>query len=205
MGDPAAMSTVDLVARIQEGDREAFNELFGRYLTRVENLVRSRLGPELRTRESISDIVQEAYLEALRTFDRFEVRGPQGFFRWLSVIVEHKIIDAHRHHFGAARRDARRQVSLEAPAAAVPPAREDETPSQIVLRAEAGRRLREALLRLPPDYRRVIELRQFEGLTSAEVGRRMNRSPEAVRALLVRALRRLAQEMHTPTDTQAQA
>ena len=194
MADPSARSTVSLVAQIQAGDRRAFNELFGRYLTRVEHLVRARLGPELRTRESISDIVQEVYLEAVRSFDRFSPQVPQGFYRWLRKIVEHKIIDAHRRHFGAARRDARREVALDQMGGPDGGIAQGESPSQILLRDEACTQLRQAVLRLPPDQRRVIELRQFEMLSSAEVGEQMNRSAEAVRALLVRALKRLAQE-----------
>ncbi len=192
--ETTARSTIGLVEQIRGGDAKAFNELFGRYLTRVENLVRARLGAELRTRESTSDIVQEVYLEAVRSFDRFSPQAPQGFYRWLCKIVEHKIIDAHRKHFGAARRDARREVALEQIGAQATGAAREDSPSQVLLRDEACESLREALMRLPPDQRRVIELRQFEMLSSAEVGERMNRSAEAVRALLVRALKRLAQE-----------
>lgn len=196
MADLSAKSTVGLVSQIQAGDRQALDELFGRYLTRLENMVRVRMGVQLRSRESISDLVQESYLEAVRTFDRFAPAGPRGFYRWLTQIAEHKIVDAHRRHFGAACRDARRQVPLDAGAAdEAAEAHRGETPSQIMLRQESCRHVREALGRLPEDYRRVIELRQFHMLSSAEVGRRMNRSPEAVRALLVRALKRLAKEI----------
>lgn len=195
MADPSARSTIGLVSQIRAGDRRALNELFGRYLSRVENLVRSRLGPELRSRESVGDIVQEAYLEAVRSFHRFSPQAPQSFYRWLCKIVEHKIIDAHRRHFGAARRDARREVALDQVGNPAAKGAAGDSPSQILLRYESAGQVRSALLALPPDQRRVIELRQFEMLTSAEVGERMNRSAEAVRALLVRALKRLAKEM----------
>ena len=195
MGELSARSTIGLVSRIRAGDRKAFNELFGRYLTRVENVVRGRLGAELRSRESVSDIVQEVYLEAVRSFDRFSPQAPQGFYRWLCKIVEHKIIDAHRRHFGAARRDARREVALEQIGSPALNGPEGDSPSRIMLRDEASDQVRQALMRLPPDHRRVIELRQFEMLSSADVGQRMSRSAEAVRALLVRALKRLALEM----------
>lgn len=203
MADPPDRSTISLVSQIRAGDRRALDELFGRYLSRIENVVRSRLGPELRSRESVEDIVQEAYLEALRSFDRFTPRAPQSFYRWLCKIVEHKIIDAHRRHFGAARRDARREVPLDqlgSPAAIGTGA---ERPSQILLRYEAAAQVRDALTALPPDQRRVIELRQFEMLTSAQVGKQMNRSAEAVRALLVRALKRLAKELVKRTPDSA--
>lgn len=202
MADLTEQSTIGLVSQIRAGNEQAFNELFGRYLTRIENLVRLRMGVQLRTRESVSDLVQDAYLEALRTFDRFAPAGPRGFYRWLSQIVEHKIVDAHRRHFGAACRDARRQVALEG-GAADDAARKNrfDSPSAVLLRSESCKQVRDALDRLPEDYRRVIELRQFQMLSSAEVGEVMDRSPEAVRALLVRALKRLAREIPTSQES----
>jgi RNA polymerase sigma-70 factor (ECF subfamily) len=46
---------------------------------------------------------------------------------------------------------------------------------------------------LPEDYREVIRLRHFEGLLLEEVGKRIGRTPEAVRKLWVRGLEKLAE------------
>ena len=60
-------------------------------------------------------------------------------------------------------------------------------------RQERFDRLEAAVKQLAPEYRQVILLCRIEGLTSAEAAERLNRSPAAVRQLLLRALRELKQ------------
>ena len=55
--------------------------------------------------------------------------------------------------------------------------------------------LEQALERLSSDHREVILLARIEKLTAKEVGKRMDRSENAIHLLLGRALRRLAQEL----------
>jgi RNA polymerase sigma factor (sigma-70 family) len=56
---------------------------------------------------------------------------------------------------------------------------------------ERMRALLARLERLPEDYRRVIVLAKVEGLDTAEIAARMNRSRENVSLLLHRAVKRL--------------
>jgi RNA polymerase sigma-70 factor (ECF subfamily) len=63
--------------------------------------------------------------------------------------------------------------------------------------AEEADALRQAVARLPEDYRRVITLRHEEGLSFHDVAQRMGRSPEAARTLWFRAVARLRQELGT--------
>ena len=51
------------------------------------------------------------------------------------------------------------------------------------------------LSRLPPDYRRVIELRYWHGMSFVAMAPQLGRSPEAVRKLWYRALERLHGEL----------
>jgi RNA polymerase sigma-70 factor, ECF subfamily len=59
---------------------------------------------------------------------------------------------------------------------------------------EQAEALRRALARLPDDYRRVITLRYDDGQSFEEIGRLMERSPDAARKLWARAMERLRQE-----------
>jgi len=61
-------------------------------------------------------------------------------------------------------------------------------PSTRVARADESARLLAAYQRLAPDHRRVLGLRQFEGLDARETGRRMGRGEAAVHSLFRRAL-----------------
>ena len=56
-------------------------------------------------------------------------------------------------------------------------------------------RLREAILALPDEYRTVLMLRTWERLPFGEVGKRMDRSPDAARMLWARAVQQLSQQL----------
>jgi DNA-directed RNA polymerase specialized sigma24 family protein len=64
----------------------------------------------------------------------------------------------------------------------------DPTVTSIVARRDAVRKVEDVLTRLPPQYREVIRLTQIERLDTSDVAKRLGKSPEAVRALLFRAL-----------------
>ena len=79
-----------LVARTQEGNREAFSTLVVRYQDRVVNLVYRRLND----REAALDVAQEIFLKAYRGLDRFQ--GQSKFFTWLFRITMNETISARR-------------------------------------------------------------------------------------------------------------
>jgi RNA polymerase sigma-70 factor (ECF subfamily) len=62
------------------------------------------------------------------------------------------------------------------------------SPSRQVARREQAVLVADALARLPDDHRDVIVLHEFEGLSLAEVARRMGRSESSVERLWVRSL-----------------
>ena len=70
-------------------------------------------------------------------------------------------------------------------------AREESTPGRKAVHGEQLARLAEALLRLPEDQRRAVELHHLQGLPLADVGRRLGRSREAVAGLVFRGLKTL--------------
>jgi RNA polymerase sigma-70 factor (ECF subfamily) len=76
-------------------------------------------------------------------------------------------------------------------ACAVEAVSRDGTPSEQVIRYETSAQLATAVDQLAPDYRRVIDLRNLEGLSFAEVSERMGRSVDSVEKLWSRALGKL--------------
>ena len=65
------------------------------------------------------------------------------------------------------------------------------SPSRHLRREERFERLEDALTRLSPEHREVIVLARIERVRIKEIAKRMQRSPDAVKQLLVRALRKL--------------
>ena len=90
------------------------------------------------------------------------------------------------------RTTQKRRLARETTLAAVgAPAEHDRmlpTPSQQLMAHEQAQRLREVLERLPDDHRRVITLRYVEQRSFVDIGRLMQRTPNAARLLWLRAI-----------------
>ena len=168
-----------LVEEARTGSRESFDELVESNGHRLEALVRSRLGPQLRSEITVEDIVQETLLQAFRSIERFEWRGENSFVRWLAGIAENVLRKQYRGL------EQRRRARLE------PRREEDVSPSKDLRRHERFDRLKQALETLSDDHRQVITLARLEQLRVKEIADRMNRSESAVRNLLFRALKEL--------------
>jgi RNA polymerase sigma-70 factor (ECF subfamily) len=169
-GDRASADPADLeaVTRAASGDHEAFRVLVERYQGRAHGLA-LRI---LRDEEQAKDVVQEAFLKAYRTLDRFE--GRSSFYTWFYRVVTNLCIDAKR------RAPAGRAVEWDdAQALAVPVGSglDAVDPASQHARSPAGEleraQLREAITRaidaLPEDARRTLLLREVDGLDYAEI------------------------------------
>lgn len=154
-----------LVTRAQRGDREAFGELYRRHHPAIFRLARFRLA------QGADDAVSETFLRAWKGLPRYRPTGAP-FVAWLYGIARHVVADAGR---------AARRVEPRA-----------EVPDRAVDTDEAERiALAEAIAGLPKEQRQVIELKFLVGLSNADVGRALRRTPGAVNALQWRALRAL--------------
>lgn len=187
-----------LVESAAAGDAEARGALLQRHLAELNAYVRLRVGPGIRARESSLDIAQSVCREVLGDLDRFEYRGANSFRNWLLLRAEHKIRDRGRF-WKREKRTARREVSIQGTEAEerslLEQLRTFFTPSRDAVAREELEQLERAFAELPDDYRRVIVLSRVLGLAHEEIAREMERSPNATRTLLSRALARLAVAM----------
>jgi RNA polymerase sigma-70 factor, ECF subfamily len=197
--DPAFDQTIDLVRKAQDGDTQALQALFARYYERVRRMVRMRLGNALRHRMDSGDILQETFLEALRTFDRFEMRDQGSFINWLARLAENRIRDAADYH-RAQKRDAGREVPLM-------PGDHSTSfdlglkaggllPSEGADEAEQVQRLEVAIERLSDEDRELILLRNYAGSSWDTVARLTGRpTPDAARVAHKQVIVRLSRLM----------
>ena len=183
-------SSFDLVQRFQRGDTEAFSLLFHRYQRRLAVLIHYKMSDHLRSRLEVDDILQEVFLAAARSMERFTYRSPGGLIAWFSKIADHAIIDAARYE----NRDKRRpEEILRFRSESNPDGPEpldSDTPSRVFARSESMKDLIRKMDALPPDYRNVLLLAKFEGLTTAEISASLAITREKVALLLHRALKR---------------
>lgn len=191
--DRETMESLELVRDAQEGDQEALDRLFERYYHRTLILVRARMGSKLRDEVESGDLVNEALIQAIRSFKNFEIRDKAGLVKWFAQIVENRIRGVARYN-RRDKRDRAREVPLDAPPPGASqvgyePSAHQRSPLSDVVGQEEGRLLRETLDSLAPRHRAVITLRHEEGLTWEEVARRIESpSADAARMSYQRAL-----------------
>lgn len=183
-----------LAERAAQGDEQALGQLLDRHLPSVRAFVRAHMGPQLRARESSSDLVQSVCRELLTHQERFQHPGEHGFEAWLYTTARRKIANRARD-LGRDKRDAQREIGgLDASAIdglGAAYARMS-SPSGHALRREEIAQLEAAIDQLPDEQKEVLTLAHLAGLSRAEIGAQMGKSEEAVRALLHRAKARLS-------------
>src|SRR5437764_7337754 len=101
-----------LVERLRAGDQSALADLFARHRDRLRRMVELRLDHRLAGRVSASDVLQEAYIDALKRVEHYFAKPGQPFFGWLRLVVGQRLADVHREHL-AGKRDAGKDVSLD--------------------------------------------------------------------------------------------
>jgi RNA polymerase sigma-70 factor (ECF subfamily) len=187
----------DLIAAARRGAPDALGRIFEAARGQLLELADRELPAELRAKIGPSDLVQETAVDMHRDFARFTGTTPAECFAWLREILRHNAVDAVRHYHATRKRDVGREVSLTSM-----PARRDEafverrrTPDGSAIRREEAHAVGLALARLPAEFRLILELRYWGGLSFIDIAPRLGRSPEAVRKLWYRAVERVQEEL----------
>jgi len=157
-----------LVERCQQGDPAAFRRLVERYQRKVYNLAFGMV----HNPEDAMELVQESFVKAYRNLDRFQ--GSSSFYTWLYRITVNVCIDfLRREKKGSAPLDYDDSVAHH----------EDvnqgewplvssvgtETPARVQSRRELAEQIQRALDSLSEAHRRIILLREVEGLSYQEI------------------------------------
>jgi RNA polymerase sigma-70 factor, ECF subfamily len=156
---------LELVRRVQAGERGAFRELFDRHHRRAFAVAFG----VLKHRQDALDVVQESFVKVHKHIASFQ--GTSSFYTWLYRIVMNLAIDQLR------RRKTGRNVEYddavqkdgEAQSSDILPRMLDENPRKAVIRRELLQRMEAALAELPEYHRQVILLREVEGMSYEEM------------------------------------
>jgi RNA polymerase sigma-70 factor (ECF subfamily) len=198
-----------LSARVLRGDRRALAALFALYQPRLRWIVRFRLDPRLRGRIDPDDVLQDAWLRAAARIGSFVTEASGSSFVWFRMIATQALVDLHRRHLGAGKRDASRECSLGGRWSAASTtvsvagwlAARCPSPSTAAARSEEAGRVADALSRLGDLDREILVLRHFEELTNAEAALVLGLSEQGASARYVRALGRMKRMLESAPGT----
>ena len=197
--DNNSAETARLLEQARAGDQAAWNEILARHRAATAAHGRAAPRPPVTARIDASDVVQEAYVDAITRLDEYLREPNYPLFLWLRLIVGERLLKLHRHHLGTQMRDAGLEVSiyrgaLPAASSAALAAQllgKHTSPTQAAVRAERMMRLQEALNTLEPIDREVLSLRHFEEMTLAETALALGIEESAAAKRYIRALKRL--------------
>lgn len=210
MGGPT-----DLMAQARAGQSEALGELCDLYRNYLRMIVRTGMGPRLRERIDMSDVVQEALVEVVRQFPQFTGQTEAALVGWLRRLVAQKLADLGRYHSRAKRAGDAGALPLDAawdPGAGGHAdgggdagarlldmlALSQTSPSEAASRRELTVLLADALTTLPEAEAEVLWLYHAEALSFEAIGDRLGVGRKAVRGLWARGLKNLRRHLDPP-------
>src|SRR4051812_20617808 len=176
-----------------ESDRAESLNRFRPYLLM---LARLEFDDALQPKLDESDIVQQTLLEAHHSLAAFRGTSSGEMAAWLRQILARNLADEVKR-FRRGKRDVRMEQSLQVAMnestirVQLWLSTDDGSPSQCAMANEQLLALAAALLSLPEDQRRAVELRQLQGLSFAEVAKRLGRTEIAAASLLRRGVKKL--------------
>ena len=170
----------ELVSLAQQGDSQAFAELYETYSPAVYRFLRRRLDG---SDEVVQDLTADVFVKVYEKLDRYVERG-LPFTAWLYRIAHNHLVDYLRTlpRYQASSLDESIEVV--------------EHHSGSAFGSVLDRQMLEpALARLTPEQRQAVQLRFLDGLSVVESARMMGRSEEAVKKLQARALANLRRHL----------
>jgi RNA polymerase sigma-70 factor (ECF subfamily) len=170
----------ELVARVQQGDKSAYDLLVIKYQHKIVQLVNRYV----KDASEAQDVAQEAFIKAYRALDSF--RGESAFYTWLYRIA---INTAKNYLVARARRSSDYQVDiLDAEQVENAPQLQGvETPERLLFSQEIIETIKTAIDNLPEEMRVAIMLREFEGMSYEEIAQAMDCPVGTVRSRIFRA------------------
>jgi len=180
----------ELVARTQEGDPTAFDELVVRYSPRLYGLVYHMTS----NHEDANDLLQDVFAKAYRSISSF--RGKSSFYTWMHSIAVNMTINFLK------KRNRRQHPSLNDPDSSIEndpdfiEATSKSDPTKEISIRELQKKLNAAMQKLSHDHRAVVTMFDIQGMPHAEIAKILSISEGTVRSRLFYAHRQLQNSLH---------
>jgi RNA polymerase sigma-70 factor (ECF subfamily) len=171
---------LELVKRVQRGDKTAFDLLVRKYQHRIGAVI----GRFVHDYAESQDVAQESFIRAYRAIGNF--RGDSQFYTWLYRIA---VNTAKNHLVAMKRRPPTSDIDADEADhyAGAYRMHDGDTPEHELLREEIAREVSRTVAALPEELRQAITLREMEGLSYEEIAETMDCPIGTVRSRIFRA------------------
>lgn len=175
------LDDIELVVLAKVGDKDAFGELYERYVEKIYNYIYYRTG----NHHDAEDISARVFFRAMAHIETYTERGVP-FQAWLYRIAHNLVANWHRD------RGRRKVIPLDEYIAS---SLKSESPDKEAEDNEEREVLLAAIRRLPEERQQLIVLKFVEHLSNAEIGDIMGRTEGAIKSLYHRTLTSLRDEL----------
>ncbi|MGE8546231.1 RNA polymerase sigma factor RpoE [Alcaligenes sp. WGS1538] len=184
----------ELIARVQRGDKRAFDLLVLKYQRKIMRLL-SRM---IRDPSEIEDVAQETFIKAYRALPQF--RGESAFYTWLYRIA---INTARNWQASAGRRPSALQAIENEEGETfdqIDNLTDISTPESVMVSRQIAETVNSAIQALPEELRTAIVLREIEGMSYEDIAQTMDCPIGTVRSRIFRARDAIAAQLRPILD-----
>ncbi|MFT7267242.1 MAG: RNA polymerase sigma-70 factor (ECF subfamily) [Porticoccus sp.] len=186
--DQAKVTDKQLVARVQKGDKGAFDLLVIKHQYKVHAII-SRYVKDI---DEVNDVMQETFIKAYRALEGF--RGESAFYTWLYRIA---VNTAKNYLIARSRRPPAFDINVDGSdySEENKQLHNVDSPENILYRDELQSVINAAIENLPEDLRTALMLREFEDLSYEEIADIMDCPVGTVRSRIFRARESLEEKI----------
>ena len=171
---------IEWMARIRDGDMEAFRCLVEAHQARVVGTISKMLGSDAEA----EDLAQQVFIRIWKSAPRY--RPTAKFTTWLFRITRNLVFNELRR---------KRHFVDQADEMPEPAVRRDQEPDKVLMEGELQSAIQNAIDQLPESQRLAIILRRYEGMAYEEIAAVMGTSVPAVKSILFRARAELRERL----------
>ena len=170
----------ELVARVQRGDKKAFDLLVSKYQNKIFVII----GRFVNDQAEVYDVAQDTFIKAYRALPNF--RGESAFYTWIyriAINTAKNYLTARGRRPPAGDIDSQDAETYEVGSAL----RENASPERLLMRDQLQQVIFDTIEALPEDLKTAMTLRELEGLSYEEIAEVMDCPVGTVRSRIFRA------------------